>query len=730
MLGGEALKNPFLIIMFIFAMLVVAYVTPVNADNDFSFDFGETTSQNNEKEGEDTLAAENERFSLTVNTGNGTFSVYDKQTSKKWDSNPANWQEDTVANGLFKTDLHSQLLFYCYDSATDQMSNLNSYNSAVKKGGIDVRMTESGFVTEYDLKAEGIKIKLNVSLTRDGIIASVPTASIQETGSFRIYEMKLLPLFGAAGAGQDGFLFVPEGRGGIIDYGQRAVKDTYYRKIYGEDAGLTNRIDQTASQAYLPVFGVGQSGGGFLGIVTKGDESGAVNASVRGQDNDYCTVYPSFSIRKYKKYSVGASYAQKEMSIFQKETILFPECLVYYRFLDVGDSGYSDMARSYGDYLKGNHDIKSKTSPVAVVELLGAATKTKSFAGIPLTAVEPLTTFDECQKIADELKSTGAGNISFILNGITNSATKGKLEVKFGVSKKLGSKKQLISFIDGQKSENRDVYIEYEPIVFKNNGIGVFFNASKEILGQILKIKKWHPGIGDFDKDAPANNLLKPGKLVANGEKYLKSLEGLDSGIMYDYLSRGLYTDFSSKSTGIAQTRENIQHILQLSADRGKVASRGSNAYAAVYSDLIVDLQYKTGAMGIVTKQIPFYEIAMSGLVPYSYTSINMDGNQTLNFLRAVETGAALKYSFVYRSAEKLIDSSKSDWYAADYGFFKDTFVSRYKELEKLRELTNGVRIAAHSETAAGIFETVYENGVRTVVDYNTESYVIEGAGE
>ena len=691
------------------------------AENDFSFEFETETETRSEKQGEDMPAGENSRFSLTVNTGNGCFSVKDKQSDKIWYSNPPDSDADTIAKGLQKTDLKSQLSFYGYNEKIEQMAMFNSYASAVKKGGIDVETAENGFTSKYHFYDEQIEISLSVKLTDNGVSVTVPAQNIEENGEYRIFNMSLLPLFGAGTGKDDGFMFVPSGTGAVIDYRQPPSRDSYFGYVYGNDLANSLKDDSLAPRELLPVFGVSQNGNGFLGILGESAEFAMLNASVSGQLSGYGTVYPSFALRKYKNYDVGAVYALKELKLYEKEPIKLGDVTVDYCFLPEGKSGYADMAA----YYSGTLSLKQQeTRSAAVVELLCATAKTKSFFGIPYTGIETLTTFNECQKIAEELKSGGAGSVSYILGNISSASVKGGLDKAFSPIGGLGGKKGLESFTEKQKEHGGDVYIEYEPVVF-SGGFFAFMDAAREISGQLLKIKKWHPGIERIDDDSEARLMLKSEKLEPNVRKYIKSLGSAAPGLAVNAAGNALYTDFGNKKTTISDTLNAMTASLELMSENGKLLSRNANLYAAGLSSLITDLPGKSSGQGIITRTVPFYEIVMSGKINYSYQSVNLQSNFETQFLKTVETGAALKYTWIYRDASKLIDSKDSDLFSADYRSYKDRFLKQYGELEQLRKKTGNGKITAHRMASDGVFETEYENGAVVTVDYNEMTYKI-----
>ena len=93
----------------------------------------------------------------------------------------------------------------------------------------------------------------------------------------------------------DGFLFVPDGSGAIINFNNGKTKvDAYSKEVYGEDISrrsTNSPITSRTQKISLPVFGLVSNGSGFLAEITDGAAVASINASV-GERAPATTAYP------------------------------------------------------------------------------------------------------------------------------------------------------------------------------------------------------------------------------------------------------------------------------------------------------------------------------------------------------------------------------------------------------------------------------------------------------
>jgi hypothetical protein len=151
------------------------------------------------------------------------------------------------------------------------------------------------------------------------------------------------------------------------------------------------------------------------------------------------------------------------------------------------------------------------------------------------------------------------------------------------------------------------------------------------------------------------------------------------------------------------------------------------NQYAVPYSDYVTDLDIDTKAVNIIDESVPFYQIALHGLVNYSGSAINLSEDQTDMILKSAETGAGLYYTFMNASTSVLQDGEYTQYYACNFMDWKDTAVELYNRFNTELGDTYNQYIVGHEKLASGVYKTTYENGKSVVVNYNYTDYDYNG---
>ena len=142
------------------------------------------------------------------------------------------------------------------------------------------------------------------------------------------------------------------------------------------------------------------------------------------------------------------------------------------------------------------------------------------------------------------------------------------------------------------------------------------------------------------------------------------------------------------------------------------------------YSDCIFDAYSTSSNMFIETESIPFYQIALHGLIGYSLESVNSSPNPQEQYLRCVEYGASIFYEWIYEDASATRNSRNSDLFYANYSVWLDQCEEQYHSINNTLADTAGLLIESHEKLADGVYQTVYEDGSAVVVNYNTSTYI------
>ena len=128
-------------------------------------------------------------------------------------------------------------------------------------------------------------------------------------------------------------------------------------------------------------------------------------------------------------------------------------------------------------------------------------------------------------------------------------------------------------------------------------------------------------------------------------------------------------------------------------------------------------MDFDGGNYGIIDAYVPFYPMAIHGLVNYTGKSINLSDDLETMMLQTAESGAGLYITFTAESARNLQNTVYSSYYGADIELMYNRLTEMWR---KYSEETAGLnRVPMTDITREGSLSvTTYENGTRIYVNY------------
>ncbi|MDE6636265.1 MAG: hypothetical protein K2K09_06635 [Lachnospiraceae bacterium] len=129
----------------------------------------------------------------------------------------------------------------------------------------------------------------------------------------------------------------------------------------------------------------------------------------------------------------------------------------------------------------------------------------------------------------------------------------------------------------------------------------------------------------------------------------------------------------------------------------------------------------------IVDETIPFYQIALHGIVDYSSESLNLSQDAGETFLKSAELGAGLYYTITDEPTSVLQDSKYTEYFATEYSLWKDEIVENYERFSKDFAGTFDEYIVNHEKVADNVYKTEFSGGLTVVVNYNYNPFRYEG---
>ena len=131
-------------------------------------------------------------------------------------------------------------------------------------------------------------------------------------------------------------------------------------------------------------------------------------------------------------------------------------------------------------------------------------------------------------------------------------------------------------------------------------------------------------------------------------------------------------------------------------------------------------MDLKGTGYSIIDAEVPFYQIALHGMIDYTGKPLNLAGDWKKELLHCAEYGAGLEFTFMQEDTKLLQDTLYSGYYGASYRNWKEQAIQILTDYQRAMEGLNSRRITDHRILAPGLCLTVYDNGTQVYVNYNT----------
>ncbi|MDI9500007.1 MAG: DUF5696 domain-containing protein [Bacillota bacterium] len=598
---------------------------------------------------------------------------------------------------------------------------------------------EANNVPVAEENKERFIIPLEYTLEEDNLVVRVPTDEIEyNADSYPIYTMSLLEFFGAAGTDESGYILVPDGSGSLIYLNNKKFNTQAYAiDVYGYDESIPiPERTSTIEQAYLPVYGMKRGDNAFFAIIESGDALSRVWADISGRLNSYNTVYSSFILVQNDVLDIGDFSGNNTIMVYQPR-VFKGDIKVRYKFLKGEDANYAGMAAYYRSYLEklGMTREKPRENIPFFLEVIGAIDKVKPILGIPVKTVEPLTTYEQAMEIIDELNDAGISEIVLKYTGWANGGIDHTIPKSLKLMRKLGGSKgfkKLQSFLDGKG-------IEYFPelgfiLNYRDKLLDSFIpllHASRYITKEVASVFRFNLATNMPYRAMGTFYVISPTRIPSIVDGMIKSLKKLSvPGISLRDAAMKVNSDFKeSKLVDRQQARVIVEDQIKKIRDSGlSIMAKGGNAYALPYTDYILNIPEDSNQFFLTDESIPFFQMVVRGYITYAGTPINMASDYRKAFLKSIETGSGIYFSFIYEENSLVKQTYFDHYYSNEYRLWMDEARRFYHRANEALADVQGQTIKDHEKIAEGVYKTTFEKGKEIIVNYTSKPVEVNGA--
>lgn len=668
------------------------------------------------------LALENEHYALYVRPDNTQIAVLDKASGYRWTSNPTKEElaGETVKGQLLANLQSPFLLTHVRKQGADQTVRETLSNQTAGMQMAMIRQPE-GLQIEYSFPAKQLGFVMQYELTDSGLKVKVPAAGIREEGASALFSLDVLPYFGAAPAKENGYVFVPDGPGGLIRFDQERASLTrgYSHQVYGKE--VTNeenwtRTGERREDIAYPVFGLKKGDHAFLAVMTKGEDSANVSAMAPGLKSSFYQVFSSQIYREEYLYRMSRLAAPSKA--VQKER-LNRDREVEYRFLKGADADYVGMAGAYRSYLQETGRLTEALKPVEHVPLylkIMGGNYEKAFGRIRYVAA---TTFEQAGEIVSTLQSKGVASLRTIFYGWQNEGDY-NMEKRFPIDPALGGEAAAKTFISGMKERGVPVSFSEDFLwVDSHSSFSGKTDAIRGIDGTAYVDDGWYIAKPAYTAVTAADTVDRLKKLGVDGIHF----SGIGEMLLNDYEPSGIQTREYAKTVYDGLLKYTREALGSASVNQGDV-------YALGQTDYIDGLPSESSYDFMIDETVPFYPIVLHGFVPYTFGDGNLRDDEDAEFLRAIEYGALPSFFVTHDDSRKLKDTPSNFLYSSRFDKWERRIEEEYAKFDSLSQLYS-MKIIGHEKLSGQKYATTYEDGTRVIVDYGVKDFTVEkGAGK
>lgn len=663
-----------------------------------------------------------------------------KNYYKKYDPNKPGKKDDVDAlKERYSQYAAGEVIYALRDDPSNPIKKVKKMEmeAAFEKAGYtlaDYKADKENDANEAETEDQQVyNVNLYYRLDGKDLVVEIPFSEIEYPEGLPPYMITPLPYFGAAGMAEDGFMFVPEGGGAIINFNNgKQAQNGYYANVYGWDMGLYRSELVHNTRVYFNTFGISEGEDSFLCFLEDGASYASIRADISGHYNSFNYANSVYKVGLGEKYDI-TNMTQTDVYVFLPS---LPDETVSqrYRFIDSGE--IKAMADTYKDYYVGSHkDLfqkKTETSAPVVVEVVGAIDKMKQVLGVPVSRPLKLTTYKEANEMITQLQADGLQNMSVKLTGWMNGGVNQKILKKSKTVSALGSSGDLKKFAQNASALGVNLYLDgvtqyaYDSNLF--DGFNSYADAARFITKERAELYQYSTVTYSAREGAESYFLLHSNLAKQMADNLAKAAKKYNANISFRDLGMDLSADYYRKNTVTREMakKNQIQQLSELSANAKLMINMG-NDYALMYSDMVTNMDLRGSEYSIIDEYYPMYQMAIHGYKDYVGESINVAPDPENELLYAAEYGAGLSFTIIKESPFALQKTLYTEYFGASYDTWHDKIVDMYQRYNRELGHVFSQEMTGHVTFEEGLTCTMYADGTKVYVNYNQTDKEADG---
>lgn len=672
--------------------------------------------------------AATDKYNLYLNEADLSLVVEDKATGHFMESSPS--YNDGANNKTWEAYLSSAIVITYIQGNTDTKQADLVKDTVTKK----ITYTDNGFEAKLYWTKFKFGVTLKVSLTEEGLVATIPDESIIEDSDTYIGTIAIYPCMGVSYLDEkSGYIFIPDGNGALIylEDNEKRFNAGYSTMIYGEDVGFTessvanllwNRYEMLNDQnlTIAPVYGIAHTDDklAYLAIVEDGAQRASIEAQPNGVNVQYNRAYAKFLLRRRYTQPTSNNSTSGSFHLVEADRS-HSDLTVRFLFLSGKEANYCGMANAYRNYLLDRGElVAAEDSYRTRIDFLG--TEREEFL-IGTTTVT-MTTTDDIYEIYDDLADAGVTELFSVYKGWQKGGLYDLPITSYTADKKIGGTKALTNLIKDAQNRNILFYLYNEALRINPKEQNATFNVIKKVNKKVFEESTYKEVYETFRYLTPtrSNTLLN---------RFTKSYtkQGVNN-LALAGITNTLFTyTYSNASYSRVQTSETYAKTVEELNQTVRLVMEEPFAYLWKNTEAFLDMPVYMSNYLYEDESVPFLSIVLKGVLPVYADYVNFEANKEEFFLKLVETGSYPSFYITKESAADLIYTNSSNIYSSQYDVYKDEIVEYTGALKKVYEAVKGAVITGHEILANDVRLVTYSNGVQIYLNYGTFAQTVNG---
>ena len=602
---------------------------------------------------------------------------------------------------------------------------------------------------ESDVSFDIVTLYIEFVLDGDSLVVNLPLDRIELSGDEHlINSINIMRFFGAGGMDEEGYILVPSGSGGIIEFNNgRHTEERYFGIVYGLDYIMHTTRPQLIQPVRLPLFGINKGGAAMVAHVENGAALATINADVAGRLNSYNHAFFSFSIRSSQLLDIGLTglhhHTVRNLNVIQSSAYT-GDITIRYHFLAANEAGedvsLGDMAAAYQQFLVDNGaltPLEGSSDRPFFLDIVGAADVQRHFLGTPYMGLEVMTTFQETNHILDILNNGDVRNIQMMLHGWFNRGINHDVAKDVSLIRGLGTVPEMIELNNRLSLDGGALnpVVNFMLTNFHSRNFNNTFEAARDV-GGFIGVKSSLSRDTLFTRFTHHANdwfyLVSPVVLPFHVSDFIESYSS-NIGIgnvaladLGDILIESLY-----RRNPVDREHARLiasDQMRRLANEFNNVVVFGGNDYSLRHASHLVDVPVRTDWFYIINHEVPFYQMVMHGFVEFAGHSVNLQPNPNArrDLLNSIATGAAPRFTMTAQPTRLFQFSPHERLYSTHYVNWVEQAIEQYHVFNNIHRYLRDKRIVDFIILADGSMDqdgmskvtvTVFEDGTRIYVN-------------